>query len=318
MASQTKSGTTGSGIGSAPVVPANGAYDLIPQRSAPKPPTGGQTSTSTGASSAGGSGSDSVNRPIDPYTTRPAAQRSSYIAGSYRNYASAGPSNSASSPISPAGAGAKPSGPLSPMRSPQNPSGPSGSSSAFSAKPLPQRSLTADFDRHTGASASSSSPPLSAPLTGIQSMSLSPHAGGDDFPSSPLSGSSPGAYNPSGTQSQIVQPSSSRARGESNAGGRNTFKSVFGGFVNSMSDVFSQQTKKVEISTPYDPVHLTHVGFNSDTGEFTGLPREWQQLLQDSGISRQDQEANPQAVMDIVAFYQDATQQAGEDRKSVV
>jgi len=34
------------------------------------------------------------------------------------------------------------------------------------------------------------------------------------------------------------------------------------------SDVFTQQ-KKIEISTPYDPVHLTHVGFNSDTGEFT-------------------------------------------------
>jgi len=86
--------------------------------------------------------------------------------------------------------------------------------------------------------------------------------------------------------------------------GRNTLKSVFGGFVNSMSDVFSQQ-KKIEISHPYDPVHLTHVGFNSDTGEFTGLPREWQQLLQDSGISKQDQAANPQAVMDIVAFYQE-------------
>ncbi len=77
-----------------------------------------------------------------------------------------------------------------------------------------------------------------------------------------------------------------------------------------MSDVLSAQ-KKIEISTPYDPVHLTHVGFNSDTGEFTGLPKEWQQLLQESGISRQDQEANPQAVMDIVAFYQDAATSQG-------
>jgi p21-activated kinase 1 len=76
-------------------------------------------------------------------------------------------------------------------------------------------------------------------------------------------------------------------------------------------DVFSQQ-KKMEISTPYDPVHLTHVGFNSDTGEFTGLPKEWQQLLQESGISKQDQAANPQAVIDIVAFYQDATTHTGD------
>ena len=77
-----------------------------------------------------------------------------------------------------------------------------------------------------------------------------------------------------------------------------------------MSDVFVVPSKKPEISTPYDPVHLTHVGFNTLTGEFTGLPREWQILLQQSGISRQDQEKNPQAVMDIVAFYQDATQEA--------
>jgi p21-activated kinase 1 len=36
-----------------------------------------------------------------------------------------------------------------------------------------------------------------------------------------------------------------------------------------VADVFTNTNKKVEISTPYDPVHLTHVGFNSDTGEFT-------------------------------------------------
>lgn len=26
---------------------------------------------------------------------------------------------------------------------------------------------------------------------------------------------------------------------------------------------------KLEISSPYNPVHLTHVGYNSETGEFT-------------------------------------------------
>jgi len=68
---------------------------------------------------------------------------------------------------------------------------------------------------------------------------------------------------------------------------------------------FLHTAKKPEISTPYDPVHLTHVGFNSSTGEFTGLPKEWQQLLQESGISRSEQEKNPQAVMEIVKFYQE-------------
>jgi p21-activated kinase 1 len=63
--------------------------------------------------------------------------------------------------------------------------------------------------------------------------------------------------------------------------------------------------KRPKISTPIDPIHLTHVGFNSSTGEFSGLPKEWQQLLQDSGISKSDQEKNPLAVMEIVKFYQE-------------
>lgn len=76
------------------------------------------------------------------------------------------------------------------------------------------------------------------------------------------------------------------------------------GVLGFMSEFLSPQ-KTVAISTPYDPVHLTHVGFNSSTGEFTGLPKEWQQLLQESGISRMEQEKNPQAVMEIVKFYQE-------------
>jgi p21-activated kinase 1 len=76
------------------------------------------------------------------------------------------------------------------------------------------------------------------------------------------------------------------------------------GMLGFMTD-FLNSNKRPEISTPYDPVHLTHVGFNSSTGEFTGLPKEWQQLLQDSGISRSDQEKNPLAVMEIVKFYQE-------------
>jgi p21-activated kinase 1 len=63
---------------------------------------------------------------------------------------------------------------------------------------------------------------------------------------------------------------------------------------------FLNLSKRLEISTPYDPVHLTQGGFNSSTGEFTGLPKKWQQLLQDSRISKPDQEKNPLAVMEIV------------------
>jgi p21-activated kinase 1 len=81
---------------------------------------------------------------------------------------------------------------------------------------------------------------------------------------------------------------------------------------------FLGSNKHVAISTPYDPVHLTHVGFNSSTGEFTGLPKEWQQLLQDSGISRIEQEKNPQAVMEIVKFYQEGAKGDVWDKMSAL
>jgi len=42
-----------------------------------------------------------------------------------------------------------------------------------------------------------------------------------------------------------------------------------------------------------------------------GLPKEWQQLLQNAGVSREEQAAHPQAVAEIVAFYQDATKGMG-------
>lgn len=51
-----------------------------------------------------------------------------------------------------------------------------------------------------------------------------------------------------------------------------------------------------DISTPYNTVHVTHVGFNPATGEFTGLPREWQVMLKHSGISKREQEKNPQVT----------------------
>ena len=104
----------------------------------------------------------------------------------------------------------------------------------------------------------------------------------------------PNEFNPASSNA------SSRIRSRSGTASKSK-KGVLG----LMSEMFNP-TKRPEISTPYDPVHLTHVGFNSSTGEFTGLPKEWQQLLQESGISRSEQEKNPQAVMEIVKFYQEA------------
>ncbi|KAF9363327.1 signal transducing kinase of the PAK, partial [Mortierella sp. NVP85] len=117
--------------------------------------------------------------------------------------------------------------------------------------------------------------------------------------------------------SQSSSPKSSRSSnfdGSDYPSSRTTFKGVFSNLVNSWTDLLSSD-KKIEISSPYNPVHLTHVGYNLDTGEFTGLPKEWQQLLQESGISKQDQAAHPQAVIDIIGFYTDS--QKGKQNDAV-
>lgn len=95
-------------------------------------------------------------------------------------------------------------------------------------------------------------------------------------------------------------------------------KGVFSSFVSNMKRK-SQQDKRssngsIKISTPYNAKHIHHVGINSKTGEYTGLPDEWEKLLTSSGISKKEQQQNMQAVMDIVRFYQDVTESNGEDK----
>lgn len=75
-----------------------------------------------------------------------------------------------------------------------------------------------------------------------------------------------------------------------------------------------QSSGGLKISTPYNAKHVHHVGVDTKTGEYTGLPDEWERLLTSSGISKKEQQQNPQAVMDIVKFYQDVTEANGEDK----
>jgi len=94
-------------------------------------------------------------------------------------------------------------------------------------------------------------------------------------------------------------------------------KSAFNNLVSSFSgkkSVFSSSEKKMEISSPYNPVHLTHVGYNPDTGEFSGLPKEWIKMLQEAGISEQDQQAHPQAIIDVISFYSESNQEKMKDQ----
>ncbi|KAG1139387.1 hypothetical protein G6F38_009870 [Rhizopus arrhizus] len=105
--------------------------------------------------------------------------------------------------------------------------------------------------------------------------------------------------------------------------GSSALKIMFGKVVESVSDLWPVQSNNTnnsstsstnsnsihaKISSPYNMVHVTHVGFNSQTGEFTGMPREWQILLQQSGITKKEQQQNPQAVLDALGFYKESNQ----------
>ncbi|XP_020913459.1 serine/threonine-protein kinase PAK 3 isoform X4 [Exaiptasia diaphana] len=61
--------------------------------------------------------------------------------------------------------------------------------------------------------------------------------------------------------------------------------------------------KKPEISYPTQFEHTIHVGFDPVTGEFTGMPEAWARLLQVSNITQAEQKKNPQAVLDVLNFY---------------
>eukprot|EP00039_Didymoeca_costata_P018513 m.333764 g.333764 ORF g.333764 m.333764 type:complete len:495 (-) comp17218_c0_seq1:436-1920(-) len=79
--------------------------------------------------------------------------------------------------------------------------------------------------------------------------------------------------------------------------------------------------RKDMISAPLDFVHEVHVGFDSETGEFSGLPEQWSSLLQVSGISKTEIAKNPQGMLDVLGFYtegQEAQQQQDTSMKFMV
>ncbi|XP_078514635.1 serine/threonine-protein kinase PAK 1 [Lissotriton helveticus] len=64
-----------------------------------------------------------------------------------------------------------------------------------------------------------------------------------------------------------------------------------------------KEKDRPEISLPSDFEHTIHVGFDAVTGEFTGMPEQWARLLQTSNITKSEQKKNPQAVLDVLEFY---------------
>ncbi|OTA56313.1 Pkinase-domain-containing protein [Hypoxylon sp. EC38] len=68
------------------------------------------------------------------------------------------------------------------------------------------------------------------------------------------------------------------------------------------------------VGSPKKTFHVTHVGYDSSTGQFTGLPKEWQRLINESGIPENARRENPQMIADIVTFYKETTEKPHEDQ----
>ncbi|KAL3280857.1 hypothetical protein HHI36_004086 [Cryptolaemus montrouzieri] len=66
---------------------------------------------------------------------------------------------------------------------------------------------------------------------------------------------------------------------------------------------------KPEISYPTNFEHTVHVGFDPISGEFTGMPEAWSKLLMNSNISKQEQKNNPQAVLDVLNWYDNTSKE---------
>ena len=62
---------------------------------------------------------------------------------------------------------------------------------------------------------------------------------------------------------------------------------------------FRDSNKRLEISAPYDPVHVQHVGIDSITGKITILPGKRQEFFPDNRIPKHDQEKDALATIEF-------------------
>lgn len=109
-------------------------------------------------------------------------------------------------------------------------------------------------------------------------------------------------------------------------------KSVFANLLNGVKS----SPRRPTISTPSNPMHVTHVGIDNETGQYTvrsivpmrsvaptrrrnllltilkGLPLEWQRMLQSQGVSEEEQKKNPEVITKIVGFYEKEEQEADD------
>lgn len=63
-------------------------------------------------------------------------------------------------------------------------------------------------------------------------------------------------------------------------------------------------TDKSVISAPKDFEHTLHIGYDSVKGEFTGMPESWARLLREADISKSEQKKNPEAVLNVLKWFE--------------
>ncbi|EGG21282.1 hypothetical protein DFA_01163 [Cavenderia fasciculata] len=230
-----------------------------------------------GGSSSGYNSSSSNNRPLPPSPAappQPPRQLSPPITIQQQHQQQAASSQNAG-------------GPAPPMPSPSNKLNTSGSTPVKKLAPTQAPANLANL---------LAGGPKPAPPSPIQSPLLS------SVPPPPISSSNPSqmAASPPTTSSLIAPPSppSSHINTLSSAPKQEEEKKP--GFFG----LFTKKNKKKEpeVGVPFNVKHNVHVDYNSITG-FEGLPKEWEVVLQSSGITKEDVVEQPQAVLDVLDFH---------------
>ena len=139
-------------------------------------------------------------------------------------------------------------------------------------------------------------PSLNSPL--MKSYSDSPlfATAESSTPNTPTTGST--AFSPPPTDHIGTK---SRARSSSTATYKEKEKKGILGFMNGLrkSVDFRDSNKRLEVSAPFDPVHIQRVDFDPITGKLTILPGKQQEFFQDKRISEHDQVKQSLAAIDV-------------------
>ncbi|RKP21183.1 PH-domain-containing protein, partial [Rozella allomycis CSF55] len=68
-------------------------------------------------------------------------------------------------------------------------------------------------------------------------------------------------------------------------------------------DEIYKRANRVGISKISNVKRNVHVGFDEASGEFTNLPKQWQDILIGSKLTKEDMQKDPQAVLDVLNYY---------------